>query len=71
MGIMQKLMGVVVGGSVGLLVASAIVPTADQNIFDTNLTSSAGAESLYSLLPLFLVVALVAAIVGYAVTEIM
>ena len=68
MGLLQGLMGLAVGGSVGLLVAAAILPTADSAIDGATLNDS-GADALWQLLPLFMVVAIVTVLIGYAIKD--
>lgn len=68
MGLLQGLMGLAVGGSVGLLVAAAILPTADTAINGATLNDT-GADALWQLLPLFMVVAIVAVMISFAVKD--
>ena len=68
MSLIKDIMTVAIGGSVGLLVAASIVPQADTAITGNKLNNS-GANSLWQLLPLFLVVALIGSIVAVAIKD--
>ena len=63
MGMLGQLIGAGIGGSVGLVVVAALLPTADTNIAANTLNNSS-ADTLWQLLPLFLVIAIAMVLLG-------
>lgn len=63
MGMLGALIGAGIGGSVGLVVISALLPTADTEIASNTLNNTS-ANTLWQLLPLFLVIAIAMVLLG-------
>ena len=70
MALIKDIMTVAIGGSVGLLVAASLIPQADTTIAGHTLNGT-GSNALWQLLPLFIVVALIGALVAVAIKDFM